>query len=177
MGPEQNKWMENIYRQYFHDLFLYALVFVRKKDLAEEIIQDTFHEASKDKNIEKLMSSEEPFKWLKKTVWNKCQEAKRFQMNMLTKLVALDENLVENACFSDPTADSVGRMTEQDILKRLKDVLTPDEFHILMRIAVQKATHLDVAQELGISVSASQKRLERIRKKLESEFPDYKPKK
>lgn len=173
MSPEQSKWIENLYRQYFHDLFLYALIYTKKPDLAEEIVQDSFHEALKDKNIEKLISSNEPFKWLKKTVWNKCQEAKRAQIKMITRLVSLDETFVEDSNFSDPTADTVGRMTKQDILGKLQDVLTPDEFHLLVRIVFQKATHMQVAQELGISVSASQKRLERIRKKLENEFPGY----
>jgi len=37
-----------------------------------------------------------------------------------------------------------------------------------------RASHLEVAQEFGISVYASQKRLERIREKLYTVFPERK---
>ena len=50
--------------------------------------------------------------------------------------------------------------------------LTQEEFYLLRRIVFESASHLEVAEELGISVWASQKRLERIRKKLEQAFPN-----
>ena len=48
---------------------------------------------------------------------------------------------------------------------------------MLKRIAIERACYSDVAQELGISLWACQKRMQRIRQKLSEEFPDHKKKK
>ena len=45
-------------------------------------------------------------------------------------------------------------------------LLPPEDYRLLCRITLEGATHLEVAKELGISVWSSQKRLQRIRKKL-----------
>ena len=45
-------------------------------------------------------------------------------------------------------------------------LLPPEDYRLLCRITLEGATHLEVARELGISVWSSQKRLQRIRKKL-----------
>ena len=59
----------------------------------------------------------------------------------------------------------------------IENVLTPEELHLLKRLVFDRASHLEVAQELGISVYASQKRLERVRAKLYVAFPERKKRK
>lgn len=57
-------------------------------------------------------------------------------------------------------------------MKELLSILTPEEAALWKRLMMDGATHLETAEELGISVWASQKRLERIRKKLQQRFPN-----
>ncbi|MCI8330446.1 MAG: sigma-70 family RNA polymerase sigma factor [Oscillibacter sp.] len=59
------------------------------------------------------------------------------------------------------------------ILETVRETLTDEEWYILRKFAIDGASHLQIAKELGITVSASQKRLERIRKKLENSLPEY----
>ena len=52
---------------------------------------------------------------------------------------------------------------EESVIEKVERVLTPEEYQLLKRLVFDRASHLEVAQEFGISVYASQKRLERIR--------------
>ena len=66
---------------------------------------------------------------------------------------------------------------EESVIEKVERVLTPEEYQLLKRLVFDRASHLEVAQEFGISVYASQKRLERIRDKLRREFPEWEKKK
>ena len=66
---------------------------------------------------------------------------------------------------------------EESVIEILERVLTPEEFRLLKRLVFDRASHQQVAQEFGISVYASQKRLERIRDKLYTVFPERKRRK
>ena len=59
-----------------------------------------------------------------------------------------------------------GRRTYDDLLAAIRALLPPEDYRLLCRITLEGATHLEVAKERGISVWSSQKRLQRIRKKL-----------
>ena len=74
-------------------------------------------------------------------------------------------------CWSDGeqlhlTAVPVGSVLVQRSLAAIRALLPPEDYRLLCRITLEGATHLEVAKELGISVWSSQKRLQRIRKKL-----------
>jgi hypothetical protein len=60
------------------------------------------------------------------------------------------------------------------MMKKIAQALSPEEFHHLKRFIFDKASHKEVADESGITIWASQKRLERIRKKLFDVFPERK---
>ena len=62
-------------------------------------------------------------------------------------------------------------------IEKIERALTREEYQLLKRLILDKASHLEVAKELGITVYASQKRLERIRGKLYKAFPEQKKKK
>ena len=52
------------------------------------------------------------------------------------------------------------------INEQIQKILTEEEYRLLKRLTIELVSHVKVAEEFGISVYASQKRLERIRKKL-----------
>ena len=77
-----------------------------------------------------------------------------------------DDPNLEQPFHSEPSLASV--------IERIKNVLTEEEFTLLKRLTIDQASHVEVAEEFGISVYASQKRLERIRKKLKKALSDQK---
>ena len=64
-----------------------------------------------------------------------------------------------------------------ELLDAIRALLPPEDYRLLCRITLEGATHLEVAKELGISVWSSQKRLQRIRKKLCTQLLPNKSKK
>ena len=53
------------------------------------------------------------------------------------------------------------------------DNFKEDDITLFRRIFIENVSHAEVAAELGITVWTSQKRLERIRKRIREEFPDF----
>ena len=170
MTSEQDEFIERLHHEHFPKLFYYAKSKISDPSQAEEVIQDTFLEAVKQ--IEKLMAHEKPAGWLIKTLQHKMQEFERDRRKELKRFLSLDTGLlVEPAAPEPPEPEEDGA---EKVKGRVQSALSEEEWYLLKRITLEKATHMEVAKELGITVWAGQKRLERIRKKLQKEFPDRK---
>lgn len=167
MLPEQDKLIEDLYHQYFTKLTLYARARVNDPEITKEIVQDTFHEAVL--HIDIIMSHENPGGWLMTVVKNKIRESERTRNRYMKRFISLDSEalaaVIPSSEFSEPEDSSV---------EEIEQALTTEEYKLLKRLVFDRASHLEVAKEFGISVYASQKRLERIRGKLYKVFPDYK---
>lgn len=102
------------------------------------------------------------------TLKNKLRECKRQLGRMGTMFQSLEE-LPEYYLLTED--DEIGEGIDS-VLANIKQHLTEDEFYLLRRITLDKASHLEVSKELDITVWTSQKRLARIRDKLLELFPD-----
>jgi len=83
------------------------------------------------------------------------------------RFVPLDEE-VERTCGTESAAKPL--LTAEEMIECARQELTLEEFYVFKRIILDGVTHRDVAGELLISEWASQKRLERVRKKLKKFF-------
>ena len=63
---------------------------------------------------------------------------------------------------------------EKPSMEKIRDTLSSEEYRFLKRFVFDQASHLEMANEWGISVYTSQKRLARIREKLYLTFPEKK---
>lgn len=175
MLPEQDAFIEKLYYKNFRKLTLYAMSVVKNQDRAKDIVQDTFHEAIK--HIDRLMTHENPDGWLVVTTKRKIQESERSRNRYLRRFLSLDTEISEIQIGEIRNSVEANVTDEPFPLEKIKQALTPDEFKLLTRFVFEKVSHLELAKEFGISVYASQKRLERIRKKLYKIFPERTPKK
>ena len=166
MLPEQDMFIENLHRKCFKKLTIYAASKLRDSDRAQDVVQDAFHEALV--HIDDIMTHENPGGWLMKTVKNKILESERAHRRYIHRFLSLDSDISQELA---PPGELVIELDEPD------DILAPEEYQLLKRLILDKASHLEVARELGITVYASQKRLERIRDKLRREFPEWEKKK
>lgn len=158
MMSDEKELVERLYRLHFKKLFIYANAALRDSELAKDVVQDTFHEAVRRINV--LEKHENPGGWLMNVVKNKIKEYERNRRRDLCRVLSLE-------------ADFPDECNQQTI----KRVLTPEEFRLLKRLVFDRASHRQVAQEFGISIYASQKRLERIRDKLYAVFPERRKRK
>ena len=177
MLTEQEKFIESLHDEYQLDIMNYAIANLKKEIFAEDVMQDTFKEAIEQ--VEYLMTHPEPKFWLLRTAKNKIYNIERSQRRYLHRVLSMDSDLL--AEIADPRQIEMSEAISEDtgvaeIEKTIERTLTPDEAVFLRRLTLEKVSHLEVAEELGISVWASQKRLERIRKKLKKKLFDKKRK-
>lgn len=168
MLPEQDAFIEKIYREFFTKLWIYAKAELEDPEQAQEVVQDTFHEAVRHIGI--LMLHENPKGWLMDVLKKKIMHARRSMNRYILHFVSLDSDLefVDPILSSeDPTPNNV-----HDTLRDIRRVLSEEEWDLLRKIALENQPYKNVAKELGITVWACQKRVERIRKKLKQYFAD-----
>lgn len=155
---------ESLYRDNVRKLTAYASARLNDPNLAEEVVQDVFYTALKQP--EKLWRHGAPEACLMQILKNKIRECRRSRQRYLRLFVSME---------SEPGAASAGGSEPSSpagLMESVRSALSPEEWYILRRFVFEGAGHLELAKELGISVWASQKRLERIRKKLLEILPD-----
>ena len=150
-GPDAR--VETLYRRMFHTLYAYALRGMSDPSLAEEAVQDTFRVACERED--KLFASDNPEGWLMNVLKNVIRSTRRERARLAeTVLEVLDEN--------GGAAD-----VELDLDTLYGDLSDSEDFRLLKRIALDRCTILEAAEELGIPLETSKKRVQRPRKRLQ----------
>lgn len=173
MEPEQDRLLEELFSQCYRDLRSYANMCLGSADLAEDMVQDTFHEAANQ--IDDLMQHPYPQRWLIKTLKFKIRNYTRTQNRHKKYLV----ECMDLTVF--PSEESVEQtVMEGEILplfRRLHKVLAEEEVSFLVDATLKNYSHTQLAEKYDLTVWASAKRLSRIREKLLIEFPEHRRRK
>ena len=175
MMPDEKELVERLYRLYFKKLFIYASAVLRDQEQAKDIVQDTFHEAMR--RIDVVAKHENPGGWLMNVVKNKIKECERNRRRDLYCLLSLEADFPDESNLPEEFVSAQPEPQGESVMEIVERVLTPEELQFLKTLVFERASHQQVAQEFGISVYASQKRLERIRDKLYAVFPERKRRK
>lgn len=168
MLPEQDAFIEKLYHEFFTQLWIYAKAALGDPEQAQEVVQDTFHEAVRHIGI--LTAHDNPKGWLMDVLKKKIMHARRSRNRYILHFISLDSDLEFNdsvLSVEDPALSN-----GQDILKEIQRVLSEEEYALLRQITLEKRPYKNVAEELGITVWTCQKRIVRIRKKLKQHFAD-----
>lgn len=174
MSPEQDSFFEGLYYQYFKRLMVYANTALGDPERAQDVVQDTFHEALR--RIDVVSVHENPGGWLMQTLKYKIRESERDRQRQLRRFLSLDTDPRAEMLASVLQTDPLDGVGDAPVLDQLDALLTPEERRLLKRLIFDGAGHLQVAKEFGITVYASQKRLQRVREKLYIAFPERKKK-
>lgn len=138
-------------------LYAYALRILKDHALAEEAIQDTFCIACAKR--EQALSNPKPRGWLMLTL-------KHVMQNMLRAQRKVQRLLFLTAGEEQPA--EAPELLDVDVL--FGDVSNSEDFRLLKRIALDQCTIVELAQDLGISVEACKKRVQRARKRLQKKL-------
>lgn len=168
MRPEQDAFIEKLYHEFFIQLWIYAKAALGDPEQAQEVVQDTFHEAVR--HIDILMVHENPKGWLMDALKKKIMHARRSRNRYILHFISLESDLE----FTDPllSTEDPTPSNIQDVLKEIRQVLSEEEWNLLRKITLESQPYKNVAEELGITVWTCQKRIERIRKKLKQHLAD-----
>lgn len=153
----------------YSGLLRYAKIVLKDADYAQDVVQDTFHEAVRKADV--LAVHPNPAAWLMQTLKFKIMYAKRERSNDAKHLISLEIALVPDKIN---LVDS--KLELKEVVSFLRDVLSHEYFYIFQRYFFDGASHTQIAEELGITVWASRKRLERIRRELRNQFPERRSK-
>ena len=172
MYSDQSKLIEFLFQTEYHKLLAYARAALADSDRAQDIVQDTFHEAILHKDT--LQHHTNPQGWLMQTLKFKIKSSERAKNRYLLRFLSLETELPSESIHSEFAEND--RSTDQmnAILTKIQQALKTEDYYLLKRVVIQGASHLQASKELGISVCASQKRLQRIRKELKQRILEYK---
>ena len=152
---DNNMFVEQLYIEMFPQLLVYANNALNDYSLAEEAVQDTFKVACV--KIEDFISSDNPRGWLTNTLKNVIRNMRRARHRLnsiMVSIIAIDET----AMCATPDLEN------PDLL--YSDFAGSRDYALLKQIAVEKYSMVEIAEELGISVEACKKRVQRAKKRL-----------
>ncbi|MCD8356533.1 MAG: sigma-70 family RNA polymerase sigma factor [Clostridia bacterium] len=145
--------IEQLYREMYELLYAYAYSALHDHAQAEDAVQDTFRIACAKRT--ELFSCPNPNGWLRITLkhviyglWHKDSNKEK----LLTYLTANIEQSV---------------IDEIDVDVLFSDMADSEEYQLIKRIAIDEFSMSELARELGISVEACKKRVQRARKRLQ----------
>jgi len=147
------------YTEMYNMLLTYAVCKLKNEDLAEEAVQDTFQIACQ--KPEALLGSPNPEGWIVNTLKNVLRNTVRNQNTARRILTAyLSAHAKELAAAAD----------QADMELLYGDIIASEEFQLVKSITLDGRSYLDVARELGISVAACRKRVQRAREILKKKL-------
>jgi len=163
MDSSANARLETLYRQCYPSLYRYALWALRDHHQAEEAVQETFLSALP--KAAEVTALDRPEGWLMQTVKHKVLHLRREQDRRRARMLPLEEKL--------PAPDRLGQWEESEdaalLWQQATQRLSPQDAELLRLVALEEQSQQAAAEEMGLSLWACQKRLQRIRKKLRTQ--------
>ena len=152
---------ERLFRNNYTRLFLFANRMVNDSEACRDIVSDAFAQAYT--KIHKIDENQQ-LAFLYTMVRNKCVDYVRHE-NARQKYI----NIIEKAYTEDPEELGAIIQEQDELLKQVREVMdemTPKTRLILERCYLQRKKYHEVAEELGISISAVRKHIVAALKKL-----------
>lgn len=152
MNAEQSCRIEELYLDMFEKLKIYAYCSLESDALAEEAVQETFRIACQ--KPEQLCASSNPRGWLVQTL--------KYTIHSIQNDRTLTQKLIEK--YLAQVKDISFAEDSLDLRILYENVSDLKEFKLLVEMAVDGQSYLEMAASRGISVSACKKRVERAKK-------------
>lgn len=157
MNPEYGERIEQLYLEMYDMLFAYARCSFAEESLAEEAVQETFKIACQ--KPDQLCESPNPKGWLVNTLKYTIRNMKRSRDSMQQLLALVEQN--------EPATYSEDRLPLDLMYENLSNT---EEFKLLVEMAVEGKSHLEMATARGISVNACKKRVQRAKETLQKKI-------
>ncbi|MCI8805142.1 MAG: sigma-70 family RNA polymerase sigma factor [Clostridiales bacterium] len=171
MNREERAFIKNLYINYSNYLYNIALRTTHNKELAMEILQETFLIASSKVSV--LYNHPNQVAWLCKTLNSKIKEVTRSKKikinNSLVKIEIFDlfdskiSNFIEKNFVTDTYFDE---LKNTDFIDKLKNILTEKEIEFIKYKYINELSNKEIAEKLGMSYTAVTTTGTRINKKL-----------
>lgn len=152
MNTEESILLEELYRKRYCYMFTFAKTQLKDEDLALEAVQETFAIACN--KATDLFSSGNPKGWLMEALKNVILHIKR-EFAYMQKLYLTFEIQDKSVYITDENVDIM-----------YSDLIHESDFQMLKKVALERISMMEMSEELGISVSACKKRLQRTKERM-----------
>ena len=156
-----DRYFERLYRKHAGDVYRYALVVLRNQADAEDVTQTTFLNAYRA--LERGEQPRSPQNWLIAIAHNVCRQRFR-QSQRRPNEVELNEELAEAVVEED-------RISAEDIRRALGHVAFSQRAALVMR-ELEGRSYQEIAEILGVSVSAVETLIFRARRALREQLEE-----
>src|SRR6266568_4103224 len=158
--PRADRAFERLYKRHVGDVYRYALAVMRNPADAEDVTQTTFRNAYRS-YVEKGNRPEKPQNWLIAIAHNVCRQ--RFRQSARRP---------SEVAFEDDIADTIvddDLPTGEDIRRALSHLAFNQRAALVMR-ELEGRTYVEIAEILGVSVSAVETLIFRARRALREQL-------
>lgn len=162
LAPEEALLINDLYVEQFLSLKSYAQAILGDESSAEEAVQETFRTACS--RIDEVITSPNRVGWLFLTLRNTISNMQRSRNRMARIMFYATAELLNNC--SDETVQEMGLDTLYNDLAG-----TPD-FELIKKLAIDRCTFAEIAEEQGASIAACKQRAYRARKRLREKMTD-----
>lgn len=163
MRPEQDEFLERLFRTHFSELEVYAYALLKNRSDAEAAVQEAFHTACI--KADDIMDSSNPIGWMKKTVKNISQNMRKRKLRE-SSLVTHFEDMLGDVGTEDSK--------EFELFEQCRGILTDEEYDLLISIYVKGIPPVRKAEELNVSIWTYYKRVKKMIDKLRRELENEK---
>lgn len=161
MQPNQDEFLETLYREHFAEIQVHAYRYVGQWERAQAVAQETFYIACK--KIDIVMESPNPVGWLKNTAKNVAYNMIRERTRQFRALLSIEE-------IVDETTQENMPLSEESLIEEYSAYVSKEDIILLKRITIDDEPYIDVAKSMGISMWACRKRVQRICAKLREQL-------
>jgi RNA polymerase sigma-70 factor (ECF subfamily) len=152
-----------VYAKYRGRIYGFLLRLSRRADVAEDLFQETFLKLAR--NADRLAEDTDLAAWLFTVARNAWVSHRRWSMLDLSRLVAIEDDVLPPASAADPDARAdAARVMER--LERALESLPLASREVLLLVGVEGFEQDEVARMLGIQYDALRQRLARARAQL-----------
>ena len=156
------QFQELLYRKYFAAMWRMVSRYTQDRQAAQEIINNGFLRAFKKLHSFSHKGSLEG--WLRKLVFHSLSEYFK-QHNKYLQLLVFDETSVANS-HSTKTESALHHLYFEDLMKLIQ-TLPPATRQVFELYAIQGFSHMEIANQVNISIGTSKWHLSTARKQLQ----------
>ena len=157
MNPEYSEQIEKLYLEMYDMMICYAHCSFKEESLAEEAVQNTFQIACQ--KPDQLCKSVNPKGWLVNTLKFTIRNMKRSRESARQLLSLMEQD--ESVTYSED---------KLPLQLMYADIADSEEFKLLIEMAIEGKSHLEMATARGISVDACKKRVQRAKETLQKKI-------
>lgn len=159
MNENHEQEIKDLYMEMYEKLIHYANNAIDNPALAEECVQETFRIACS--KPEAFLRSVNPKGWLMCTLKNVIRNTTSSRKRLSEFLIKLYQS---EEWKKDGTVDDI------DIDVLYSDLAKDPDFQLIKKVAIDQKSIAEAAEELGISVAACSKRIQRAKSSLREKF-------